>query len=72
MSARKGLIVERILRDPVSIRRQVVANRGRGRKTDSLLLTSLLWLPAYGAMFGASDTRPRAADAFSTLGSQVN
>jgi hypothetical protein len=61
MSAQKGLIVERILRDRDSIWSQVVEERGLGRMTASMLLTSFLSLAAYGAVLGASHSAMQAA-----------
>jgi hypothetical protein len=61
MSQQKGLIVERILRDRDGVWRQVVEERGLGRMTMSLLLTSLLSLSAYGAVLGASNSALQAA-----------
>jgi hypothetical protein len=61
MSTQKGLIVERILRDRDSIWRQVVAERGLGRLTAGMLVTSVLCLAAYGAVLGASNSWAQAA-----------
>jgi hypothetical protein len=61
MSQQKGLIVERILRDRDGIWGQVVQERGLGRMTASMLLTSCLSLAAYGAVLGASHSALQAA-----------
>src|SRR5262245_42726908 len=61
MSTQKGLIVERILRDRDSIWRQVVEERGLGRLTAGMLVTSVLCLAAYGAVLGASNSWAQAA-----------
>jgi hypothetical protein len=54
MSQQKGLIVERILRNRDDVWRDVIEERGLGRMTFRMLLTSVLCLAAYGAVLGAS------------------
>jgi len=60
MASQKGLIIERILRDRDSIWRQVVEERGLGRMTAGMFLTSFLCLAAYGAVLGASNSWEQA------------
>jgi hypothetical protein len=54
MPQQKGLIVERILRNRDDVWRDVIDERGLGRLTVRMLLTSALCLAAYGAVLGAS------------------
>jgi hypothetical protein len=56
-----GLIVERILRDRDGIWREVVEERGLGRLTLRMLMTSVVSLAAYGAVLGASHSLAQAA-----------
>jgi hypothetical protein len=72
MSAQIGLIIKRIRRDRDSFGREVVAKRGLGPMTGSLLLTSLLCLAGHRSGRGAPHSRLPAADIVSSLGRVFN
>ena len=51
-----GLLVERLLRHPESVWRQIAAERDLGRLNRQLLLTSWVPLSIYGVVLGASNS----------------
>lgn len=54
--AGSGLLVERLLRQPESVWRQIAAERELGRLNRQLLLTSSVPLAIYGVVLGASNS----------------
>jgi hypothetical protein len=55
-----GPLVERLLRQPESVWRQIAAERDLGRLNRQLVLTSWVPLSIYGVVLGASNSLPQA------------